>query len=295
MNYNMINHFNSNIAVAYGINASIFIQALSQWTFNNLANKRHLHDGYCWSYNTLEAYETIFPWWSKRQLETLIASLVKDGLIVKGNYNKHKYDRTCWYALSYMAMEFYPELITQDNIKALLGTISPKWEMETPDFYGNTILEKHFTEMRNGIHQNVTPIPTSNSTKDNISKDILGNQLEDEIKQTSKPKKGTFGVKELKEDNPHDIPESMLSDWLEVRNIKKNKVTATAWNKINKTLSVIEQKLNIKPHDAFETMVTRAWQSLELEYFQNNNAGSAGTTSQGTGIKDSNGNDITWE
>ena len=265
MNYNMINHFNSNIAVAYGINASIFIQALSQWTFNNLANKRHLHDGYCWSYNTLEAYETIFPWWSKRQLETLIATLVKDGLIVKGNYNKHKYDRTCWYALSYMAMEFYPELITQDNLKALLGTISPKWEMETPDFCGNTIMENHFTKMRNGIHQNVTPIPTSNSTS-NISNDILGKSQEDEL-PTPKPKKGTFGIKELKSDNPHNIPESMLSDWLEVRNTKKNKVTTTAWNKINKTLTEIHTKLNINPAEAFETMVTRAWQSLELEYF----------------------------
>lgn len=87
----------------------------------------------------------------------------------------------------------------------------------------------------------------------------------------------------------------MLSDWLEVRNTKKNKVTATAWNKINKTLTTIEQKIKIKPNEAFETMVTRAWQSLELEYFQNTNTGSAGTTSQGTGVKDYYGNDITWD
>lgn len=275
MNYNMINHFNSNIAVAYGINASIFIQALSQWTFNNLANKRHLHDGYCWSYNTLEAYETIFPWWSKRQLETLIATLVKDGLIVKGNYNKHKYDRTCWYALSYMAMEFYPELITQDNLKALLGTISPKWEMETPDFCGNTIMENHFTKMRNGIHQNVTPIPTINTTRDNISKDILENDKEDDSlsKQTIPSKSSkirstdSFDLSKLMADNPHDISEQMLLDWLEVRKTKKNKVTKTAWTRINRTLILIEKEVGVSPKVAFETMVANAWQSLEVSYF----------------------------
>jgi hypothetical protein len=291
----MINHFNSNIAVAYGINTAIFVQQLSQWTFINLVNKRNLHDGLCWSFNTLEAYEDIFPYWSKRQLETLISNAVRDGLVVKGNYNKHKYDRTCWYALTHKGLSFFPELITEKHLRTLAESISHNCEMYDLSLPHEGNVKKHFAELCQAFHINVTTIPTSNTTKDNISKDILGNQLEDEIKQTSKPKKGTFGVKELKEDNPHDIPESMLSDWLEVRNVKKNKVTATAWNKINKTLSVIEQKLNIKPHEAFETMVTRAWQSLELEYFQNNSAGSTGTTSHGTGVKDSNGNDITWE
>lgn len=160
----MINHFNSNVAVAHGINAAIFIQALSQWTFNNLANKRHLYDGHCWSYNTLEAYESIFPWWNRRQVETLINNLVKEGLILKANYNKHKYDRTCWYALTYKCLNFYPELMKENLIQPMLETISQKCEMETLDFGGNTFLQNHFTKMRNGDHENVTPIPTSNTT-----------------------------------------------------------------------------------------------------------------------------------
>lgn len=160
----MIININSNIAVAHSINAAIFLQQLSQWTFRNLANNHHIYDGHVWSFNTLEAYEKIFPFWNRRQLETLINNLVKDGLILKGNYNKHKYDRTCWYALSYMAMNFFPELMKPEFLDAMLGLISQKCEMETPDFGGNTIMENHFTKMRNGDHENVTPIPTYYTT-----------------------------------------------------------------------------------------------------------------------------------
>jgi hypothetical protein len=267
----MINHFNSNIAVAYGINTAIFVQQLSQWTFLNLVNKHNIHDGLCWSFNTLEAYEDIFPYWTRRQLETVISNAVKDGLVIKGNYNKHKYDRTCWYALTHKGLSYFPELITEKHLHTLSQSISPNCEMYDISQTHTKNVEQHFTELCQAFHINVTTIPTSNSTS-NISKDILGNS-EEEDSQPSKPKKGTFGIKELKENNPHNIPEPMLSDWLEVRNTKKNKVTATAWNKINKTLTTIQQKLNINPESAFETMVSRAWQSLEIEYFKENENG----------------------
>jgi hypothetical protein len=292
--YNMINTFNPSIATAYNINAAIFIQSLAQWTFRNLANRDHIHDGYCWSFNTLQAYEEMFPWWSRRQLETIIAGLVKEGLILKGNYNKHKYDRTCWYALTEKSLAFFPEISTDTHLQILAESISPNCEMYDTALSHDENMQLHFTKMRNGVHENVTTIPTSNTTN-NISKDILGNEDNNVNGQISKPPKGVFGVIELQANNPHDISEPMLTDWLEVRKAKKNKVTSTAWNKINRTLTAIHKELGINPIEAFETMVASGWQSLEIKYFQNNSNGNAGNKSQGTGIKDYNGNDITWE
>jgi hypothetical protein len=52
----------------------------------------------------------------------------------------------------------------ENLIQPMLETISQKCEMETLDFGGNTFLQNHFTKMRNGDHENVTPIPTSNTT-----------------------------------------------------------------------------------------------------------------------------------
>lgn len=290
----MINHFNSNIAVAYSINTAIFVQQLSQWTFINLANKRHIHDGLCWSFNTLEAYEEIFPYWSKRQLETLISNAVKDGLVVKGNYNKHKYDRTCWYALTHKGLSLFPELLSEKHLQTLSESISHNCEMYDLSISHEENVKKHFTELRNAVFGNVITIPTNNSTKD-ISKDISVDDSKNVNEKKTKTKSKTFGLPEMKADNPHDIDENVLSDWLEVRKEKRQKMTATAWKETNETLAKIEKQLKISPIEAFKKMVTKSWASIELEYFQGNGNGSAATSSQGTGVKDYYGNDVTWD
>lgn len=293
-------HLNGNprIAIDFSVNVSIFVQKLAEWTFNNLANKTNLHDGHCWSFNTLEAYEEHFPWWSKRQLETLINNAVKDGLVIKGNYNKHKYDRTCWYAMTPKALSYYPELYQDKYLLLMASSISPKCEMYDLNKSHDENVDYHFTELRNAVFANVTTIPTTNTTNNNISKDILDEDVDLANLPSPKPvqtRKGTFGINEILADNPHQIEQPVLEDWLEVRKSKKNKVTATAWKKINKTLTTIEKSVGVKPVDAFETMVAAGWQSLEVKYFQNTNTGSAGQSSQGSGIRDSSGNEITWE
>ncbi len=270
----MINHFNAKIAVQHSINTAIFLQQLSQWTFLNLANRHNIYDGLCWSFNTLEAYEEIFPYWSKRQLETLINNAVKEGLIVKGNYNKHKYDRTCWYALTHAGLSFFPELTSEKHLQTLSDSISPNCEMYDHSLSKDENVKKHFTDLCQAFHIIVTPIPTINSTK-NISKDILGNLEEDKSlsKQTAPAKSSktnsseAYDLSKLMADNPHDIDEQMLADWLDVRKTKKNKVTHTAWKRISRTLVQIEKEAGISPKVAFETMVANAWQSLEVKYF----------------------------
>ena len=147
----MINSFNTNVAIEFGDRVALLIQHFAQWTFNNLANKRNIHDGYCWSYDTLEALQKTFPYWTKSQLETTIGNAVKAGLIIKGNYNAHKYDRTCWYALNYKTYTFYSELQQWDFAKLLFDTISENSEMLFADF-GKAVLEIR------------TPIPTNKPT-----------------------------------------------------------------------------------------------------------------------------------
>jgi hypothetical protein len=258
---------NPRIAIDFNVNAAIFIQKLAEWTFLNLANKKHLHDGHCWSYNTLEAYEEIFPWWSKRQLETIINNAVKDGLVVKGNYNSHKYDRTSWYALTIKALIYYPELTTEKHLLTLAESISPNCEMYDINKSHEENVIFHFTEWGNAVNENVTTIPTTNTTNINISKDILGKVPKDVNGTVKTKKKGAFGINELLADNPHQIEQPVLEDWLEVRKAKRNKVTFTAWKNINQTLKDINDKLSITPQKAFETMVTKGWQSLEVDYF----------------------------
>jgi len=164
----MINTFDAKIAKDFNLNSAIFVQQLAQWTFLNLANCQNIYDGLCWSFNTLEAYEVIFPWWTKRQLETVIANVVADGLVIKGNYNKHKYDRTVWYALTHKALSYFPEITSERNLRLMANTISPNWEMYDSEVSQHENVDRHFTFLRSAFPQNVITIPTYNTTKKDL-------------------------------------------------------------------------------------------------------------------------------
>ena len=92
--------FDVQTAIDYGVNEAIMIQNFVFWIEKNLANNKNHHDGRTWTYNTQEAFTFLFPFWSKWQVQRIIESLEKQGVLIKGNYNHHAYDRTQWYAFS---------------------------------------------------------------------------------------------------------------------------------------------------------------------------------------------------
>lgn len=106
--------FNPFIAKKYGINTAVLLEQL----YFLILSDKHIHDDLCWTYNTLDSLGDIFPYWSRHQLERAINNAVKDGLLVKGNYNQSKYDRTLWYALTPKACEYYPEISVHEGVGA---------------------------------------------------------------------------------------------------------------------------------------------------------------------------------
>ena len=104
----MQHSFDIDVATKYGIEIAVFLKNLSFWTAYNKANNKHFHQGRHWSYNSLDAFTKLFPYWSKRQVEKLINKLIKLELIVKGNFNDNSYDRTCWYSLTDKGLETAP-------------------------------------------------------------------------------------------------------------------------------------------------------------------------------------------
>lgn len=134
----MQHHFDIEIAQQYGVNVAIFLNNMAFWIQKNVANNRHFHDGRCWTYNSVEAYSHLFPYWTQRQIGTVINHCISHGLILKGNFNNVQYDRTSWYAL------------TDKAHKLLNIPILPKCKMD-------------LTEPSNGFHQNVEPIPDINT------------------------------------------------------------------------------------------------------------------------------------
>ena len=66
----------------------------------NEANNEHYHDGTYWTYNSRKAYKMLFPYMGERQIKSAFATLINNGLVMTGNYNRVAMDRTLWYALT---------------------------------------------------------------------------------------------------------------------------------------------------------------------------------------------------
>lgn len=108
----MITNFDEQLAIDFDVESAIFIQSLAQWTRRNAANNHNFHEGRYWTYNTYDALTKIFPYWSKKQIERLTLKCINHGLMLKGNFNQKKYDKTCWYSMTDKALMYFPYLST---------------------------------------------------------------------------------------------------------------------------------------------------------------------------------------
>jgi hypothetical protein len=257
---------NAKIATEFGVNSAIFIQSIAQWIFINFAKNQNIKDGHCWTYNSLEAWEALLPWWNVRQLETIIKNALKQGLIIKANHNKNKYDRTTWYALSHKALAYYPELTTERNLKLMAESISPNCEIS--GYQWNEALSRednestHFTNLWQAFHNNVAPIPTSKPTKSFNNKKTL---LKD-AKVSSSEKEIILA------NNPHNLPEDKINDYLLMRKKQRKPVTKTGWQETTDNLTEIWEKAKVPPAKALARMIEAGWSRLDISFFQDKEA-----------------------
>ncbi len=117
----MQHFFDISIAKKYDVNVAIFLNNLAFWIKNNVANRTNFHDDNFWTFNSQPALLIHFPYWSQQTLKTTIKHCIENDLIIIGNFNKKKYDKTSWYALTEKGLSLYnclkDELIIARNEK----------------------------------------------------------------------------------------------------------------------------------------------------------------------------------
>lgn len=119
--------FDTDIAMKVGVECAVLHKNISYWTEQNKANNRNYFEGRYWTYNSARAFAELFPFWTARKITRMLITLEENGLILSGEFNKKKYDRTKWYTA-----------ICQNG-------------------------EIHLSKMVNGVTKNVTPIPNINT------------------------------------------------------------------------------------------------------------------------------------
>jgi hypothetical protein len=85
------------LAVAIGLNEAIFLQQLHYW----LVSSKHEHEGRRWVYNSLDEWKKQLPFFGLSTIRRTIDELRKSGLLLVGNFNPSKSDRTLWYSIDY--------------------------------------------------------------------------------------------------------------------------------------------------------------------------------------------------
>lgn len=100
-----VHHFNVQVAEELGVNAAILAANVQFWCAKNEANesKRHFHEEKYWTFNSISALEKLFPYLTIKQIRTALDKCVEDGLLLCGQFNKDKRDRTKWYAYNGLA------------------------------------------------------------------------------------------------------------------------------------------------------------------------------------------------
>ncbi len=102
--------FDVHLAQKYGIVEAILIHHFSHWIGVNERLKRNFHDGRYWTYQTLDEIAAHFPYITKDEVRNAIERLCLgktrfskkerefDPVLLRGNFNKTKYDKTHWYS-----------------------------------------------------------------------------------------------------------------------------------------------------------------------------------------------------
>lgn len=103
--------FDMDLAIKYGMEEAVIIHHFQHWIRINENLKRNLHNGRYWTYQTFDEIAAALPYLSRQRIIDLIDKLCigksrfskKNGkdfepVLMKGNFNKSRYDRTVWYA-----------------------------------------------------------------------------------------------------------------------------------------------------------------------------------------------------
>ncbi|MGN0378521.1 MAG: hypothetical protein ACI4EU_02925 [Butyrivibrio sp.] len=94
-----IHSYSVAVAQDVGINAAVIFNNIVFWVEQNYANDRNCVNGKYWTYNTIKAFQTMFPEMTANQINYALQKLESKGYIESAFLNKDARDRTKWYTV----------------------------------------------------------------------------------------------------------------------------------------------------------------------------------------------------
>lgn len=148
------------LATKIGLNESIIVQQMHYW----LTQKQNARDGYYWVYNTYPEWVKQFPFWSESTVKRAITNLQNLNILIVGNYNKLKIDKTKWYRIN------YDELMKYEETEVFDGRVKLDSTTGQIDLFDSSKWSNGKVNMNRALPESTTETSTK-TTKDN--KDIV--------------------------------------------------------------------------------------------------------------------------
>ncbi|KKK51330.1 hypothetical protein LCGC14_3116030, partial [marine sediment metagenome] len=161
----VVHAFDVEIATEYGLAAGVLYNHFQHWISKNLTSGINYHEGHTWTYNTVRTFANQFPYLSLWEVREGLKNLIDAGIIIKGNYNKRKNDRTCWYCFG-------------DEKTTLKGMPTHLWEAHKSSERRKSICGTH-KSICGG--RTALPIPITNSIPSDNQKTIGDKKSSSEI------------------------------------------------------------------------------------------------------------------
>ncbi|RWS40100.1 replication protein [Bacillus mycoides] len=191
------------LASRIGLNEAIFLQQIHYW----LNRSKHFYDERSWVYNSVAEWVKQFPFWSENTIRRIVKNLEDEQLLVIGNYNRAKFDKTKWYSINFEKLR----LLESTNDVPNLGRRSTQnGQMDVPNL-GKPIPETN-TETTSEIKEYIVEIV-------NYLNDVCGSSYRLTSKKTQTLIK-TRLVEGFTVDNFKTVIDTKAREWLRTEQAK---------------------------------------------------------------------------
>ena len=158
--------FDVSVAEKLGIYEAVILENLYYWTKKNEANERHYHDGKYWTYNSRKAFAKLFPYIGERTLDRVLNNLVSNEILLKGDFNEDRFDRTMWYAFTDKGESLMSETVDFTDTDKMTESSRPKWS-HREDENGQCIINNN-TDNKHTDNKPKRTKESTNSTYESI-------------------------------------------------------------------------------------------------------------------------------
>ena len=93
----MEHHFDVEFAAEHGFAAAVIYRHFQFWVAHNKANSQNEHNGRTWTFNSVKAFQELFPYLKPWDIRKAVEHLQQRGILIKDHFGRG-YDRTSWYA-----------------------------------------------------------------------------------------------------------------------------------------------------------------------------------------------------